>query len=167
MSFPVAANTMDAAALADELARYRVVDSARLTELLAKFGGGGPAALAEHLVHRGALTAFQAERALAGEARLLALGPYRLTGRAGHGTFGPLFAAVHTSKPGTFAIRALPLRSLWKARQAKQLARTLAASATHPAVVPLLEVDSANGYHYLVWEHVEGERLTDRVAASG
>src|SRR5882724_11784441 len=95
MSLPLAANIVDAAALADELARYRVVESSRLTELLAQFGGGEPAALADHLVRRGVLNAFQAERALAGEARLLALGPYRLTGRAGQGTFGPLFTAVH------------------------------------------------------------------------
>jgi hypothetical protein len=57
---------VDAAALADELARYRVVEPGRLAELLAEFPGGPPAALVEHLVRRGAMTAFQAERALAG-----------------------------------------------------------------------------------------------------
>ena len=163
MSLPVAANPADAAALADELARFRVVAPARLTELLAEFTGGSPAALAEHLVRRGALTPFQAERALAGEARLLALGPYRLIGNPTRGTFGPLFVAAHVSKPGAFAVRVLPLRSLWKAKQAKQLTRTLAANVTHPVVVPLLEVDSANGFHFLVWAHTEGERLADRV----
>ena len=167
MPFPLAANTVDAAALADELARFRVVDQAQLVKLLAEFTGSGPAALAEFLVRRDVLTPFQAERALAGESRMLALGPYRLTGRAGPGTFGPLFTATHTSKPGQFSVRVLPLRSLWKARQAKQLARTLSAAVTHPAVAPLLEVDSANGFHYLVWRAVEGERLADRVGASG
>ena len=38
---------------------------------------------------------------------------------------------------------------------------------THPAVAPLLEVDSVNGFHYLVWPAADGERLADRVAASG
>ena len=167
MSFPLAAITVDAAALADELARFRVVESARLAELLAECPGAESAALAEHLVRRGALTPFQAERALAGESRLLVLGPYRLTGSSGCGTFGPLFTAKHASRPGQFAVRVLPLRSLWKAKQAKQLARTLAAKPIHPGVVPLIEVDSANGYHYLVWEDTEGERLADRVLASG
>jgi serine/threonine protein kinase len=69
--------------------------------------------------------------------------------------------------PGAFVLRVLPLRSLWKARQAKQLARTLSAGAPHPAVAPLLEVDSANGFHYLVWPQVEGVRLAERVAAGG
>ncbi|MBN9122455.1 MAG: serine/threonine protein kinase [Planctomycetes bacterium] len=167
MSLPLAANTVDAAALADELARFRIVDPVRLNELLAEFTGGGPAALAEHLVRRGVLTPFQAGRALAGEARVLVLGPYRLVGTPGRGTFGPLFLATHTSKPGRFAVRVLPLRSLWKAKQAKQLARTIAAKVVHPTVVPLVEVDSANGFHYLVWAHAEGERLADRVAAAG
>jgi serine/threonine protein kinase len=167
MSLPLAANTVDAAALADELARFRVVAPARLSELLAEFTGSGPAALAEFLIRRGVLTLFQAERALAGESRLLALGPYRLTGLLSRGSFGPLFAAAHVSKPGRFAVRVLPLRSLWKAKQAKQLARALSAAVKHPAVLPLAEVDSANGYHYLVWPDAGGERLFDRVSASG
>jgi serine/threonine protein kinase len=158
---------VDAAALADELARFRVLDSANLNELLAGFSGSGPAALADYLVGRGALSAFQAERALAGESRILALGPYRLTGTAGRGTFGALYTARHTSKPGTFDVRVLPLRSLWKAKQAKQLARTLSLNLKHSAVVPLVEVDSANGFHYLVWPHAEGARLADHVTAHG
>lgn len=167
MAFPPAANSVDAAALADELARFRVIAPARLAALLAEFPGGGPAALVEHLVRCGEFTPFQAERVLAGEARLLALGPYRLTGNPQRGTFGPLYGAAHTSKPGTFAIRVLPLRSLWKARQAKQIAQSIGATGAHPAVVPLLEVDSANGFHYLVWAHAEGQRLAERVASAG
>ncbi len=167
MSFPIAANTVDAAALADELARYRVVDPMRLTNLLAEFTGAGPIALADYLVRRGELTAFQAARVLAGETPLLALGPYRLTGTCGRGAFGPLFTAVHTAKPGTFVVRVFPLRSLWKAKQAKQLARTLSAKVKHPAVAPLLDVDSANGFHYLVWARVEGAILADHVTATG
>jgi serine/threonine protein kinase len=167
MSLPHAATAVDAPTLADELARFRVVESGRLAALLGEFPGGGPAVLVAFLVQRGALTLFQAERALAGEAQTLALGPYRLTGQTGGGTLGPLFVAVHTVKPGSFAVRVLPLRSLWKARQAKQLSRTLAANVTHPGVVPLVDVDSANGFHYLVWPETEGDRLTDRVNAAG
>lgn len=164
---PLAANIVDAAALIDELARFRVVDAARLTNLLAEFTDAGPIALADYLIRSNVLTVFQAERALAGEARMLALGPYRLTDLAGIGTFGPLFTATHTSKPGMFAVRVLPLRSLWKAKQAKQLARTLASGVNHPGVVPLLETDSANGFHYLVWPYTECVRLSDRVTTSG
>lgn len=167
MSLPLAANTVDAAALADELARFRVVDADALTALLSEFPGGGPAQLADFLVRKSVLTAFQAERALAGEARILALGPYRLTGDPVRGTFGPLYAARHAFRPGGFAVRVLPLRSLWKAKQARQLARTLAANVAHPSIAPLLEVDSANGHHYLVWPQADGISLAAQVSASG
>lgn len=166
MPFPPA-NANDAAALADELVRYRVVGADRVGALAGKFPDGTGAALVEFLVERGELTPFQAARVLAGEAAVLALGPYRLTGHAGRGTFGPLYAAAHTSKPDAFVLRVTPLRSLWKARQAKQLARTLAAGAPHPQVVPLLEVDSANGFHYMVWPRTEGVRLAESVEADG
>jgi len=141
---PPAPNPVDAAALADELARFRVVDPARMSALLAEFPGDGPDALAEYLVRRGALTHFQADRGLAGEAAMLALGPYRLTD-----------------------VQVWPLRSLWRARQAKQLARTFAALPPHPSVVPLVAADSAHGFHYLAWPLVEGPSLADRVAADG
>jgi len=163
MSVPLVANTVDAATLADELARFRIVDSSRLTSLLAEFSGSDPTALAEFLVSRGALNSFQAERALAGGARWLNLGPYRLMGEANHGTFGPVYIAHHRDRPGEeFRLRMFPLRSLWRARQAKQIARTLV-SPPHPSIVPLVDADSANGLHYLVWPHVDGTPLAERV----
>jgi serine/threonine protein kinase len=166
MSSPLAANTVDAAALADEFARLRIIEPGRLTELLSDFSGGGPVALAEFLVRRGVLTVYQAERALAGESKAIVLGPYRLSGLAGPGTFGPVYTATHRDRKDLFRLRVFPLRSLWRARQAKQLARTLAASP-HPVVSPLIDADSANGHHYLVWPHVEGVSLADRVGESG
>jgi serine/threonine protein kinase len=163
MSSRLIANPVDAAALADELARFRIVDPGRLTDLMAEFPGGGATALAGFLVRRGALNHFQAERALAGGARWLNLGPYRLIGEANHGTFGPVYTALHRDKPGEFRLRMFPLRSLWRARQAKQIARALV-SPPHPSVVPLIDADSANGLHYLVWPHAEGTPLATRVA---
>src|SRR5262245_6020853 len=98
MSSHIAANAIEAAALAEELTRFRVVDAGRLASLLAEFPGGGGEALAEFLVWRGALSPFQAERALCGGARWLNLGPYRLVGVANPGTFGPVYAATHRDK---------------------------------------------------------------------
>ena len=159
------ANPADAPALADELARFRVLPPDVLAGLLAGFPGGSAAGLADFLVGRGALTRFQADRALAGEAGMLALGPYRLTGPHHPGTLGPVFRA---EKDGAaFVVRVLPLRSLWQAKQAKQLARTISALPPNPAVVPLVDADSANGYHYLVWPLAEGELLADLVRDAG
>lgn len=167
MSTPRAANTVDAASLADELARAHVIGADRLSKLLAEFPGGGPLALAKFLIGRGALTAFQADRALAGEARRLTVGPYLLSGVHGSGSFGPVYRAAHRSRPGAFAVTLLPLRSLWQARQAKQYVRTLAALPAHPKLVPLADADSAGGVHYLVWPLAEGETLAARVPVGG
>jgi serine/threonine protein kinase len=161
----VAENSADAATLADQLVRARVLPPDRLTGLLADFPGGGPGELAEFLVTRKVLTPFQADRALAGEARVLALGPYQLTDLHRRGPFGPV---LRGEKGGTaFAVRVLPLRSLWQARQAKLLARVLSALPLHPGVLPLVDADSAGGYHYLVWPLAAGEPLDDLVRAAG
>ena len=162
MSSPLVANPVDAATLADELARFRVIDPGRMAALLAEFSGSGAADLAAFLVQRSALNPFQAERALAGGARWLNLGGYHLIGEANNGTFGPVYIAVHGERPGQFRLRTFPLRSLWRARQAKQIARTLS-SPPHPAIVPLIDADSSNGLHYLVWPHVDGLPLAECV----
>src|SRR5262245_3844539 len=105
----LAPHTTDCATLAEELARFHVIDPVRLTELLAEFPGGGPAALAAFLVSRNALTPFQAEQALAGECRLLSMGPYRVVAPVGPGTSGPVFSATHRDHPGsTFRVRIFP-----------------------------------------------------------
>jgi serine/threonine protein kinase len=178
---PLVPNLVDAAALADELARFRLIHR----DLVAEFPGGGAVALAEFLVRRGAVTVFQAERALAGEARMLALGPYLLTGTHRVGAFGPVFRAEpapgshgsiappapRTQPPDgpdrSAAVRVFPLRSLWRARQAQQLARALSALPPQPSIVPLVGAGSANGYHYLAWPLVAGPTVADQVAADG
>jgi serine/threonine-protein kinase len=167
MSSHRTSNVLDATALADELTRFRIIAPDTLTALLAEFTGTTPAALVEFLVKRSALTPFQANQVLVGEARLLALGPYRPIGPAGTGTFGDVYTATHRIQPGAaFRIRVFPLRSLWRAKEAKQLVRTLA-TAPHHLVVSPTDADSANGFHYIVWPHVAGESLTGRVAAFG
>ncbi len=162
MSLPFAATILDAAGLADELDRFHLLKHQRFNELASEFPGGGATGLAQFLVARGELTAYQAERALSGQARSLAVGPYRLLEPHHVGAFGPIFRASKGKQQ--FAIRVLPLRSLWQAKQAKQLVRTLSGLSANPSIVPLVDADSANGFHYLVWPLVDGELLADRVA---
>lgn len=163
---PPAAASAD---LADALAQARVVPADKLDALLADFPGGTAAELAAFLITRRALTPFQADRALAGAARALALGPYRLTGRNRPGALGPAFDAEKTGRgaPQPVVLVPVPLRSLWRAKQTRELVRRAAALRPHPAVVPLVDADSANGFHYLVWAPAFGDRLSDRVAAGG
>jgi serine/threonine protein kinase len=162
---PLAATIPDAAGLAEELSRQRILAPDRLESLLVEFAGAAAGEFAEFLVARGELTPFQAERTLLGAGKSLTLGPYRLLGPHHVGSFGPIFSATKAGQ--RFAVRVLPLRSLWQAKQAKQLVRSLAAWSAHSALVPLVDADSASGSHYLVWPLVEGELLSDRVVSSG
>lgn len=159
--------TADAQALADELVRAKLVESARLSDLLAEFAGGGAAELAAHLERAGALTAYQAVRAASGCSKALVIGPYRVTGAPERGTFGPMFPAVRAGRPEPFLIHTHPARNLWRARQAKQFARSLAVAGAHPAVLPLVDADTAHGAHFLVWPRAECARLADLVAEHG
>jgi serine/threonine protein kinase len=149
------------------LVRHRLVERHQLEQLLTDFVGERADEFLAELTARKVLTPFQAERVLAGEAAVLALGPYRLAGPSAQGAIGNLFTGFHRDQPGkTYRLRVLPLRNLWRAREAKRLLRSLSGCA-HPRVVPPADADSANGYHYLVWPHTEGATLAEQVATSG
>ncbi len=127
----------------------------------------GVAGFADHLVRRELLTPYQAERALAGEAGKLQIGPYVLLERIGSGDVGTDFLAVHRGGRRHFKVKLLPLRSLWRAHQAKQLTNRFRTLPAHPSIIPLAAIDTANGSHYLSWSHAEGETLAEAVRRSG
>lgn len=115
---------------------------------------------AEFLVRRGLLTPYQAERCATGETGKLVLGPYLLLEPLESHGFGTGFLAVHRGDRRRFAVRVLPLRSLWKVLQAKRQVESYRVLPEHRAIIPLAEVDTANGSHYLSWPFVEGETLS-------
>ena len=123
--------------------------------------------LAEFLVHRGLLTPYQAECGIVGEAGKLLLGPYMLLEPLGSTRFGTGFLAVHRGDRRRFAVTVLPIRSLWKVLQAKRQATRFGTLPSHRAIVPLAEIDTANGSHYLSWEFVGGDTLAELLDRSG
>ena len=162
--------SLDATRLLADLVAARVLDAGRADAVWADFRAEHPSSepgvLADFLVEQGLLTPFQAERAAAGETDSLLLGPYLLIEPHGGGTFGTVYTALSRTDRERYAVRVLPLRSLWKVLAAK---RVLLASATaaHPTVVPFADVDSAAGRHYLAWPYVEGETLEHSVRRVG
>lgn len=162
---PINGSLTSASALREELERHRIVDTDRLAAAMAVFPSGGALRLAEFLVSRGVLTAFQAERVLAGQARSLTVGEYRILEPHHVGTFGPVFRAINGNRE--FALRVLPLRSLWQAKQARELVRALSEHSDLPGCAPLTEADSSRESHYLAWPLVTGELLADRVHERG
>jgi serine/threonine-protein kinase len=157
--------------LVQELTSARVLDTVQLRPYLHEFRGttstGDATALAASLVRAGLLTSFQADRAVAGEAGKLVLGPYLLTDSHASGSLGAVYRAVGRLDHKPYAIRVLPLRSLWNVHLAKEQVRAFAGLPDHPAVVPLADIDSAGGFHYLAWPFVEGTTLDAVGAAFG
>src|SRR5205814_10202201 len=149
--------------LVRELTTARVLDAAQLRPYLEEFqaaGSAGDAAgLADFLARSGLLTAFQAGRALAGEANKLVLGPYLLADVIGSGSLGTVFQAVGRADRKRYAVKVLPLRSLWNVHLAKKQVGVFADLPPHPAVVPFVDIDTAGGFHYLAWPFAEGTTL--------
>jgi serine/threonine protein kinase len=159
--------------LVTELAAGKVLSADRAARLAAAFDADldsprkDAAGFAEYLVQEGVLTQFQADRALAGQARGLAVGPYSLQEPVGTGSLGTVYRAVHRGTRAKFAVKLLPVRSLWNVLQAKKQVQTFAALPPHPAIVPFVDVDTADGAHYLAWPFVEGESFEWVVRRSG
>lgn len=152
--------------LIGELTQARVLEPEQLHRAADEFHRTHPEGeahqVAEFLVHRRILTPFQAERALEGEARKLVLGPYILVDAIGTGSLGQVYRAIGRGDRLTYAVKVLPLRSLWNVRLARKQVRSFSALPSHPAIVPFVDVGSAAGMHYLVWPYVQGITL-DRV----
>lgn len=165
--FPATA-ALDVATVADGLAVARVLEPARVraaqAEYATAYAGGDGEGFAEYLTSKGLLTEYQARTAVAGDADRLAVGPYLLLEPLGDNNLGTMYRAVHATSGGRYAVRVMPLRSLWKSREAKRHVARLAALPPHPALVPLADVDTAGGCHYLAWPFADGEPLSRAVA---
>ena len=94
------------------------------------------------------------------------LAHYRIEGRLGAGGMGEVYRATDTKLGRSVALKVLPataaadpsarLRLLDEARSA--------AALTHPHVVTIYSVDSADGVDFIVMEHVSGKSLKERLA---
>ena len=164
--------THTASWLIDELTNARVFDAVQLGPYMSEFRashpkGGDALALAQYLVNAGLLTVYQADCALSGDAVRLSMGPYLLAEPLGAGSLGSVFMAVHRTNRGRYAVKVLPLRSLWNVRQAKRQLDVFASLPAHPAIVPFVDIDSSGGHHYLVWPFAEGQTISNFVERNG
>ncbi len=90
------------------------------------------------------------------------LNQYKILDRIGRGRMAGVYKAMHTLGQ-TVAIKVLPPS---RAKNPQMLARfqreaRLAVRLKHPNVVRSFQIGEANGLHYLVMEHLEGETLDD------
>ena len=153
-----------------DLRRSNLIDRDRLDQILGEFlsahAGAEPPALAQHLVGRGLLTPFQAERVLQGKTEGFVLGPFTLLDALGAGSMGAVYKAQSKTDGQYYAVKVLPRRSMWNVRIARRKVR-LFEQCRHPAVVPFVDVGTSGGMHYLAWPLVEGETLDKIVQNEG
>lgn len=145
-----------------ELRRSNLVERGQLDQLLEdclrRNPQIDPSALAAYLIERGVLTAFQVERINKGYGGGLVLGPYVLLSAIGSGSMGTVHRVLSKNDGKHYALKVLPRRSMWNVRLARRQVRTFG-QFNHPAVVPFVDVGTAGGLHYLVWNFVEGDSL--------
>src|SRR4029077_15014773 len=107
-----------------ELNRTYVMDRHQLDPLVTEFildePFGDASALADFLVRKAVLSRFQADRAKDGEARSLVMGPYLLAQPIGAGNMGTVYHAIGKADRQSYAVKVLPVRSLWNVRLARR-----------------------------------------------
>jgi serine/threonine protein kinase len=114
------------------------------------------------LAATGYVTEYQAGLLAQGRANNFFLHQYKILERIGRGRMAGVYKAVH-SLGQVVALKVLPPS---KAKDPQLLARfereaRLAVRLNHANVVRTFQVGQANGLHYLVMEHLEGETLED------
>jgi predicted Ser/Thr protein kinase len=108
------------------------------------------------------VTQYQANLLARGHADCFFLNEYKILDRLGKGRMAGVYKAVHRLGQ-VVAIKILPPS---KARDPQSLARfqresSLAIRLKHPNIVRTFQTGEANGLHFLVMEHLEGETLAD------
>src|SRR5438093_2254190 len=94
------------------------------------------------------------------------LGRYQLLSLVGRGGMGEVYCAVDTRLNRLVAVKVLPSYLNGKVQRAERLeqeARAIA-SLNHPHICTLYDIGKDAGVHYLVFEYLVGERLSDRLS---
>jgi serine/threonine protein kinase len=121
------------------------------------------------LLHRGWLTAYQANLLLQGRGSELVLGSYLLQERLGEGGMGAVFKALHRTLGREVALKVIRKERLANPHAVKRFRREVRAAAqlTHPTIVLAFDADQVGSNHFLVMEYVKGSDLSQRVKRHG
>jgi serine/threonine protein kinase len=125
--------------------------------------------VAAALVRAGLLTAFQADRLLAGHVRGFLIGQYRILEQIGRGGMGRVYKAEHRTMGRKVALKVLAPTVMQNTRAIELFQREVRAAAqlVHPNIVTAFDANEQSGHHYLVLELVEGPTLDQLVRQHG
>lgn len=163
--------TPSPALVVDELAAAQLLTEDEGHDLAADYlnesATGSSEGFCDFLIRRGVLTPFQAERITAGEGQRLVLGSYVLRETMGYGTLGALIHAFQREQEEKYSVTVLPPRSVWHVQEAKRFVQVFRDIPPHHSVSPLVDIDTANGFYYLVWPYEIGEPLDRKLEKTG
>jgi WD40 repeat protein len=148
----------------DLLERSHLLSDRQMADVQREVEQSGPSLsppeLAQRLVDRRLLTAWQARHLLAGET-LFFLGKYKLLDELGHGGMGAVFKAEQAGIGRVVALKVMAEKLVRDETAVARFHREIRAAAAlnDPHVVAAFDADQAQNRHFLVMEYVEGEAL--------
>lgn len=160
---------------ADELAQAAldagVITDRQLRSAWAEVDAAGDTLeqLSQSLVRKGLLTNYQLERLQRGLKDGYIYGDYKVLYLVGSGTFARVFRAIHRKSNEVFAVKVLRARYNQDPKRSDFFRREgeLGKKLKHENIVPIHEVVSSPGLHYLVMEFVEGRNLRETYKVKG
>ncbi len=158
--------------------RSGLIEDDRLNVLYAEYterlnGEADSTDLAQFLVNRNAVTAWQGEKLLQGKHKGFFLGKYRLLSLLGRGGMSSVYLAEHIVMRRRCAIKVLPQKRVSDTSYLGRFHREAQAVASldHPNIVRAYDVDHQadrdTDIHFLVMEFVDGQSLQELVSRSG
>ena len=152
----------------DMLRRSGLVESAQLDETLAIMETEceakhleEPAFVADQLVRRYVLTAWQSRQLLKGRYKGFFLRQYKILGHLGSGGMSSVYLAEHVLMQRRVAIKVLPRKRLEKAIYLERFVREAQAIAAldHPNIIRAYDFDNEGDIHYIIMEYFPGDNL--------
>jgi serine/threonine-protein kinase len=158
-------------ALLDALRTYRLVTAQQYAQLLGLTRGtaGDPRPVAKQLVRRGWLTVYQINQLFAGNAKGLAIGPYRVLDPLGQGGLSQVFKARHVELDLVVALKVIRPEALSNSEGRRQFLLEIEAMARleHPNIIQFCDADQHEDTCYFAMEYVDGIDLGKHVRLGG
>ena len=125
--------------------------------------------LAQQLLRREWLTAYQVNQIFQGNGAGLTLGPYILLERVGEGGMGQVFKARQKLLNRVVALKVIRKECLNNPRVIQRFQREIRAAGqlSHPHIVRAFDADQVDGTYYIALEYIDGIDLARMVRDNG
>ncbi|MFO0964377.1 MAG: protein kinase [Gemmataceae bacterium] len=156
--------------LAEAILQLQLLDGEPRDRLLALAASHRDAReLAQDLLRRDWLTAYQINQLFLGRGADLAFGPYVYLERLGEGGMGQVFKARQRSLGRVVALKVIRRECLSNAKVIKRFEREMQAlgQMRHPNIVHAFDADHVDGVCYIAMEYIDGIDLARLVKQSG